>query len=725
MERVCFLLFWLTVLIIPTQQLFAVVPEKGIPDDFNLFEENGKVGLKDKEGHVLIPATYDAIGWSNGKLSIVDKVVGYQSDGLWGVIHTSNKVVTPPEFLELRPGEGAFLVAKKISDLSRRPSFGVISTSGKTVIPFLYDGLHLSNMRAIVMSKTGMKFHFGLVDLSNRILIPIEHQSIYSLGSLRYAVESFENKTAIFSDDGTQVTGFVIDSISAYRKNYAIVYQNGRQGLIDRNGAVIVDAVYGEIKLDEGGSVSARGVDTWTFLDGDNHPIGQQQATGIIPLSAETYAVTAGNRTRLTNNIFEPLSSESFSFIGPFENGLASYKKGGRVGIVDAAGKIILQANYRQVVVGENRFLACLDTPYKNSWVLLDASGNALTEKHYERIEAYNGKYFPVRSRGFWGAIDFNGREIVACVHDSLVQQADNHIVVKFRNDYGIINIAENWIVTPQANPLRILNENTYFEYAGKTTFLKSFSGNIIYFSDNTLEFSGDHIRETLPSGAYWIIDMNGIIIDRSNQPDGAEHIFPESEGLRAILKDGKYGFIDDQGRLRIANRYEAVRPFGGDMAAVRIMGKWGFIDKSETLVVQPIYDTVEDYRNGMAIVTKDGQSGLIDERGKVVLPIRYDRIRLNDQKRWAIQQGGLHGLASASGTVIIQPKYDSITDTGNGFVIVRRNDKSGLLTLHGVSTVPMIYDELFFDAYHGHYIALKKSPWKQVASVQRVEAGP
>jgi hypothetical protein len=725
MERVRLFFFWLTVLIIPTQQLFAGVRETKIPDDFSLFEENGKVGLKDKEGQVLIPAAYDAIGWSNGKLAVVDKVIGYQSGGLWGVIHTSNKVVTPPEFLELHPGEGAFLVAKKMSELSRRPSFGVISTSGKTIIPFLYDGLRLSNMRAIVMSKTGMKFHFGLLDLSNRILIPVEHQSIYSLGSLRYAVENFENKTAIFSDDGAQVTGFVIDSISTYRKNYAVVYQNGRQGLIDRNGALVVEPVYGEVKLDDRGTVSTREVDTWTFLDGDNHSIGEQQATRIIPLSPDSYAVTTGSKTRLTNNKFEPVSSESFSFIGAFHNGLAICKSGGRVGVIDRSGTIILPPIYRQVIIGANRFLASVDTPYKNSWILLDASGNALTEKHYVRIEPYNGKYFPVRSRGFWGAIDSDGREIVACVHDSLVQQAGDHIVVKFRNDYGIINMAENWIVTPQANPLRILNEDKYFEYAGKTTFLKSFSGNIIYFSDNTLEFNGDHIRETLPSGAYWIIDMNGIIIDRSNQPEGAERIFRESEGLRAILKDGKYGFIDDQGRLRIANRYEAVRPFCGDMAAVRIMGKWGFIDKSETLVVQPIYDTVEDYKNGMAIVTKDGQSGLIDERGKAVLPIRYDDIELNDQRRWAIRQGGLRGLASPSGTVIIQPKYDSITDTGNGFVIAKRNGKSGLLTLHGVSTVPMIYDDLFFDAYHGHYVALKSSPWKQVASVQTLEGRP
>lgn len=724
MERVRLLVFWLTVLTISTQHLFGApdVDEKSIRDDFSLFEENGKVGLKDREGQVLIPAAYDAIGWSNGKLSIIDKVVGYQSGGLWGIIHTSNKVVTAAVFLELRPGEGSFLVAKKTSALSRRPSFGVINTSGKTIIPFLYDGLQLSNMRAVVMSKTGMQFHFGLLDLSNRILIPVEHQRIYSLGSLRYAVENFDNKTAIFSDEGTQMTGFVIDSISTFRKNYAVVYEDRREGLIDRNGAVIVKPVYGEVKFGEHGSVHAREVDTWLFLDGENHLVGQQQADGIIPLSPDTYAVASGGKTQLMNNKFEPLCTELFSFLGGFDNGIALYKKGGRMGVLDQTGKIVLPASYRRITVDGNGFLACLDIPYKNSWVLLDRSGRPLTEKHYEYIGSYNGKYYPVRSRGFWGAVNRTGEEIVACVHDSLVQQMGDHIVVRFRGQYGVINLAENWIVTPQPNPLRILNENMYFEFDGKTTFLKSFSGDIIYFSDNHLESNGNYIRETLTSGAYWIIDMNGIIIDRSNQPEGTEHVFPEREGLRAILKDGKYGFIDDEGRLRIANRYEDVKPFSEGMAAIRIMGKWGFIDKDEKLVVQPIYDAVENYHNGMAIVVKDSRVGLLDQSGRPALYLRYDEIHANDQNRWTLRQGGLYGLASPAGAVIIQPKYDAITDTGNGFVIVRRNDKFGLLTLHGVSTIPMIYDDLFFDPYHGRYIALKRSPWKQVATITSAE---
>lgn len=715
MDRVRTIFLWMAVVWVPIQDIYSHPPafESLVRSThFTLFEENGKVGLKDEEGRVLIPATYDAIGWSNGKLSIIDKVVGYRSNGLWGLIHTSNRIVTPAEFLELKPGEGSFLLAQKTSALSQRPSFGIINTSGKEIIPCQYDGLQLQNMRAVVMSKSGTRFLFGLTDLSHRVLIPLKYQRIFSLGSLRFAVEDFDNKTAIFSDDGSQVTGFTIDSISRFKKDYAIVFQNQRQGLINRSGHLVVEPSYGGVRVKEDGTIEVRETDSWFFLDGQNKLLGGFQADVVKPLSPGHYAVRIGGRTQLTNSSLKPLHAGFFSAVADFSHGIALFKHAGKTGAITEAGKILIPAVYENLVVDGNFFLARLGNGHKNRWVVLDRQGNHLTEKQYEYIAPFNGKYYAVRNRGFWGAVDQNGTQTISCVHDSLMQQKGDHVVVKFKGQYGIINLHENWIVTPQINPLALLDDEAYFEFADKTTFLKSFSGNIIYFSDNRLEYAGGYVRENLESGAYWIIDMNGLIADSARQPLGAETVFRESEGFRAIRKDGKFGFIDNEGRLRIANRYEAVKPFSGGLAAMRIRNKWGFIDPYEKLVVQPVYDDVEDYRGGHAIVRQENRSGLLNGNGKIVLPLRYDEISRNDHNRFTLRIGKLYGLADASGTVIIHPKFDGITDTGNGYVVVQRDGKFGLLTLQGVNTIPMVYDDLTFDPYHNHYLAVKKSPW-------------
>lgn len=719
MERVRLIFLGLAVLFVPTQYLYSnhgQVENVIRSSDFSLFEENGKVGLKDEAGEILIPATYDAIGWSNGKLSIVDKVVGYQVHGLWGLISTSNKRITPAEFLELKPGEGSFLVAQKKS-LSQRPSFGVINTSGKIIIPFQYDGLHLSNMRAVVMSRSGAQFLFGLSDLSHKILIPVKYQNIYSLGSLRYAVENFEDKTAIFSDEGDQIAGFTIDSLSSFRKDYAIVYERQHQGLIDRAGNFLLKPTYGGVQIDDDGTIQVRDTDAWFFLDGQNRLKREYRADGLSPFSAQHYVVSRGGKVQLINNDFVPLHEGFFTSLGGFnDNGLTLFRSNSRTGVITNEGQILIPARYRQIIFDGNSFRASLDVGYKNRWVILDAKGETITQKQYEEIAPYNGKFFPVRNRSFWGAVDKSGREIITCVHDSLMQTNGTNVVVKFKGDYGVVSLEENWVVTPQSNPLKLLNEEAYLEYNGKTTFLRSMSGELIYFSDNVLEYNEGYLQENLSSGAYWIINMDGIVIDRSSQPTQAEKVFHESEGYRAILRDGKYGFIDDEGRLRIANRYEDAKPFRNGLAAIRIRGRWGFVDQRENLVVQPVYDEVGNFSNGHAIVKQQDQFGLIDTNGKVILPIRYDEISVNEQNRYKLRQGTLVGLADESGTIVIHPKYDEIADTGNGYVIVRRQDKFGLLTVRGVSTIPMIYDGLSYDPYRDQYLALKKSPWQTVS---------
>lgn len=684
------------------------------PENVSLFKENGKVGLKNGDGRILIPASYDAIGWSDGKLSIIDKVVGYQLNDSWGIISTSNKVITAPEFVDLRPAEGSLLIAQKRVQGYQRPSFGIIDVAGKTIIPFHYDGIKLSNMRAIVMSRSGVnRYRFGLADLSHKLLIPIEYQRIYPLGSLRYAVENPERKIAIFSEAGEQITPFTIDSISAFQKNFAVIYQDQRQGLINRQGQVVVKPGYSEVRISSNGTIGVRSTDAWHFLDGENNLAGQFRADGLQPVSPNHYVVRMGEKFQLTDNALKPLHQDHFSFLGSFENGLAAFRKDLRMGVISSSGKIVVGALYHHLEIDKQLLRVCVEPAPKQRWVLVDLEGQQVSEKQYEYIGPFNGSFYPVKSRGYWGALNAAGKEIITCVHDSLLQHIERRVVVKFKGQYGVIDLDQDWIVTPRDNPIKVLNARRYFEYDDPTTFLKEIGGGIVYFSDNSLEYVDGHLREELSTGAHWIIDMNGIIVDRSRQPDQTEKIFAESEGLRAIIKDGRYGFIDDAGRLRIANRYQEARPFSHGLAAIMIRGKWGFINHQEKLVVQPVYDKIEDFSNGMAIVKQDNLFGLIDATGKLRLPVRYDGITLNQHSRYILRQGTAIGLADESARVIVNPKYDQIADIGNGYLIVGRDGKFGALTMKGVSTIPMVYDALTFDPYHDQFIGQKKSDWK------------
>ena len=287
--------------------------------------------------------------------------------------------------------------------------------------------------------------------------------------------------------------------------------------------------------------------------------------------------------------------------------------------------------------------------------------------------------------------------------------------MVKFHGQYGIVNQSERWLVPPRSKKVRLIAEDRFLEYTPKTTYLKSFDNSIIYFSENRLELQENNLLEYLPSGTIWVIGMNGVIGDRKIIPDMVEKIYPETEGLRGIKKNGQYGFIDSQGRLRIANRYDDIRPFSEQLAAMKIRGKWGFIGHDDRIAIQPTYDEVFDFNNGLAVIKQKGFYGVLDKTGKQVLLPRYESVSVLPHRNIVIKQNGLVGLADPLGKVLVNPKFHRLVDLNNGYIIVERDGKYGAITLQGISTIPLIYDYLSYAPANNIFFAMTRSEWVQV----------
>jgi hypothetical protein len=678
--------------------------------DFNTFEENGKVGLKNPQGEVLIPAQYDAVGWSTGKLSVIDNVTGFRLGEMWGLINLQNNKITKAQYLELTPTEGNLIIAKKKIDRSIRIATGCINTAGKEVLPFEYDGIRISSFRAIVFKRTGDNFNYGLIDLENKPLIPLNYYDIYPLGSLRYAVENFQRKTAIFSEDGKQVSTFSIDSISTFQKDVAVIYEDQKQGIIDREGQVKLEPVYQTIKVNVDGSISVKKPNFFSWLTKENKEVREINADSIEIVARNVLKVTNAGLIQLTDMDFKPVSSMLFSDVGKFINGKASFTQPGtKQGVIRYDGKVVVQPIYSAVEIAKNHF----HVKSNDRWSLLDSSGKALTQKAYQFVGKNNGKFFPAQLRGYWGGLDQNGKEIIACVHDSIIQVLDDLIVVKFKGKFGVIDMNERWILSPNHERLQLISNDRYLQTNGPNTFLKSLKGDLIYFSENKLRFNDGHLWEYLPDGAIWKINLDGLIVDRELQAVDAHEIFHEAEGLHGVKRDDRYGFVDSKGRLRIANRYENIKDFSENLAAIKIRGKWGFINHNDNIAIQPVYEDVTSFYNGYALVKQKGFYGLINNTGKVILPMRYDTILALPQNRFKVRQNSFWGIADERGNTIINAKFDGITDLGNGLFVVQRDGKFGVLNILGMSVIPQQYDLLTYDDKQELFVALKRSAWE------------
>ena len=69
----------------------------------NVFEINGLKGAVDQSGNEIIPARYDELGWSDGIQDFNSGVIGYQKDEKWGLISSSDEIITPPLYNSIYP----------------------------------------------------------------------------------------------------------------------------------------------------------------------------------------------------------------------------------------------------------------------------------------------------------------------------------------------------------------------------------------------------------------------------------------------------------------------------------------------------------------------------------------------------------------------------------------------------------------------------------------------
>jgi hypothetical protein len=681
-----------------------------------VFKENGKSGVKTQEGKVLIPAKYDAIGWSNGSFSLINNVTGFRDGAAWGLINLSNQRITKNEFTDIRPADGPYIIATKRQKASPHVLVGCITSAGKQVIPFLYDGITISSLRAIVYTRIGNQFRYGLIDLENKTLIPQQYQDIKSIGTLRYAVRNFEGKIAVFSENGEQVTGFVIDSLSAFRNNLALIYQGKYLGVVNRDGKVQLEAKYRDILRESDAEVKVREPNEWSFLTSENKAKIKVSADSVVVLANGLYKISTSNQAQLVNSELIPVTEAVLTDIEEFQNGKATYKLGSFYGVIQKDGRVVVPALYSKIRLHKNYILAQQKLGNQNTWILFDSLGNRKITRAYQFMRPLRDDIFEVQHHGFFGIIDLTGKEIVACAYDSLLDFVDDRLVVKFKRLYGVISLSEEWVVAPRQNRITLMEENKYVEHAPGSSVLKERNGNVVYFTSNRIQIYRDHLIEYLPSGTIWKIDLNGTIADRAVAPaEMTEEIYEESEGYRAIKRNGKFGFIDSRGRLRIANRYEAVQPFHEGLAAVKILGKWGFINLQDNIAVQPVYDEVQSFQNGFALVRLKGLNGLIDKRGKLVLPVRYESIDVLSTRNLLIKINGLFGLSDPTGKVLIQPRYESLSDVGNASAIAMREKKYGVVNYNGVTTIPLMYDYIAYDQFSKLFMAMRESLWQTI----------
>lgn len=620
--------------------------------------------------------------------SLAQEARVYKENEKWGLLGAEKKKVTPAIYDQIIPGT-PYSVVKKYEVTSARFKVGCINESGEVVVPLNYTDLRVEGLRIIACLKNPTGFAYGVLSLKNEVVIPIQYKSVKALGTLRFAVENQEGKFALFTEEGQVLTDFNIDAISPYRQGYSIFEQNGLVGLLDREGKIKVEARYRNIDIQHNNIILAEKPMSWQWMNTQKKIIQSLEADAVTMVSSELLMVQDRKGFALVTNELKSISEYYSKIIRSKRNGLYLVKKQ-KYGVMDTAGKLLLPCSFDSINIGEH----FIYTKQGNQWSIVSHLGKLLSIRGYESIrETYAATL--VKKNKYWGVLNEAGKEMVACVYDSILESNEQQFSVAFKGKFGIISKREQWLVAPQAHPLQLVNATHYIQQEGGLSALKDFQNHTLYFTNNKLVLVEDGFIETTSFGEKWHVSFQGIVTRIQQKPlEQFNALEEEHEGYRAIQRDGKWGFVDKLGRLRIPNRYDAVKHFSEGLAPFSLRKKWGFINKEDEIIIHPTYEEALPFEKGFSIIKQKGLYGLLNQNNEVILPCRYESISRLPSGFFELRNTTMYGLADLNGKIIYEPKYHAQHVLPN-HIIVQRNGKFGVLTSEGFDVIPTAYDFL------------------------------
>ena len=688
-------------------------------EEFFIIVENGKKGLKNAKGKVVIPPKYENIGWSDGTTAPVDGVIGFQKNGLWGIISVSNKIITDAEYIKLTSNApNAAIVASTYNLEDNEQRFGVLNTKGKIIIPFNYYVLVGVGEYLIAADKSDGEAQYGIIDYSHEIVVSLTYENIYPISSALLVLHTFDGFIEVYhlEDENRVLEG--LTKFELWERGLFTVYKDLKCGLIDEHGKSIIPIEYKKFKW-EGDQLKGQKYSNWTVCTGAYRKINEVDCDDIVFNEANAILIGLKNKVVADQN-GNPFTPGFFEDIDNVVGRQVVFREGVKYGIYDGVKQQVVKRNIDSLWLEGEFFYAMMINEGKRIWSIIDTFQIKRNKFDYDIVKPQHNRMFAVNRSGYWGFMVRNGYEIIQCKYDSVGDFVVNDVLAKTGDEEGILSISGRWSVKLRKSKIELLTP-LYFlnREKGKTT-LEKINGEMVYSTDNPIEYINGLLWEYRNDGTTIKINLQGEIISAPYNFSGSEYedtkyIYDE---WIAIKKKGKYGYFDTKmGILRIANRYEDVGSANnGPLITVKILGKWGAVNRSEDLIIQPNYDSIYSFVEGMSITKINDQYGLINDKGDVILSNRYEQIMRQKNGRYVTKENNKFGLIDKEGKVIITHKYDSLQDTSNGYAIIRTGEKFGVVTLNGLNTVPQVYDNVQYNPKSNLYFAETKNAWKTIS---------
>lgn len=295
-----------------------------------------------------------------------------------------------------------------------------------------------------------------------------------------------------------------------------------------------------------------------------------------------------------------------------------------------------------------------------------------------------------------WGYIDDSGKFVIKPAFSSAEEFQDNGLAVAGQKGMvGVINRSGSFVIKPKYESISEFSEGLAIATDDKGNFyVLDTTGKIIYQSDGYISGFQDGravIQATLSDSKqlYGYIDTNGKMVI----PPRYQYATDFSNGRAVVRLDtGNYAIIDKDGNIIKTFDYAWMNNLSEGLAAFQPTqdGKWGYVDENGKVAIEPNFGEAFEFKDGLAQVNSSldlsiRKYGIIDKKGHYILKPEYNDVKILGEGMLAAGKaidstqpfiGSIYALADERGKLLTTFKFYNIGDFVNG-VTYADNGKS------------------------------------------------
>lgn len=511
--------------------------------EYNYFtlEQNQKYGVIDKNGNIVIEAEYEAVQIPNPSKAIFVCVKEYNENTkeYETVVYNEKKEVLFSNYknvqsISIYTNVNSIPYEKSVLTYKENGKYGLINLEGKQITKPVYDEISSINYKegTFLVKQNELE---GIINMKGKVIIKCEYESVTSDN---YYSENGYNKQA----------GFIVSKKT----------EDGyRYGYVNYRGTIILNPIYTQLeRVTE--IANEKGVYFIAFKNGQAGLLKNNKEILNYEYEDIQYNVLGSIFVTKRNGKYGAVNQEGTTVLYPeydnvYTGGMyLNALKDKNIFIFDLNGNKIETNEVSKTKTENANYYITIDK--NNKYKVVDSKDNIIIDKDYTYIEYLPGDYFIVERDSKSGIIDSNGKSVIELKYDSIsrINETDILQMEKDRN-IALYNLNMKEIVSmDNAIVKEVKDEKAY----------------ILLYSDTDFKY----------------LDKNGNILTSQN-------LF-ENNPLFAKNINGKWGFVDKDGNLKVQNDYELVTDFNKyGFAGIKKDGKWGSINQNGEIVQEPTYD--------------------------------------------------------------------------------------------------------------------------------------